>query len=85
MLKNFQRIYLATFCLWLVTAGAAATLQPGMVRIPDGRYQPFFRAATDPKEVPVKAFALDILPVTNGDFLEFVRTHPQWQKSQVKR
>lgn len=56
-----------------------------MVRIPDGVYRPFFRGAGDPKEVPVKAFALDIYPVTNGDFLEFVRSNPQWRRSQVKR
>lgn len=56
-----------------------------MALIPDGVYRPLFRAETDPKEVPVKAFALDILPVTNGDFLEFVRAHPRWQRSQVKK
>lgn len=84
MWKNFQRICFATVCLRLVAVGAAEPLPPGMARIPDGMYRPFFRAADDAKEIPVKAFALDILPVTNGDFLEFVRTHPQWQKSQVK-
>jgi sulfatase modifying factor 1 len=57
----------------------------GMVLVPDGVYRPMFRAETDPQEVPVKAFALDILPVTNGDFLEFVRANPRWQRSQVKR
>ena len=56
-----------------------------MALIPDGVYRPLFRAETDPKEIPVKAFALDILPVTNGDFLEFVRENPRWQRSQVKR
>jgi formylglycine-generating enzyme len=58
---------------------------PGMALIPDGVYRPFFRGPADPKEVPVKAFRLDILPVTNGDFLEFVRAHPRWRRSQMKR
>ena len=71
-------------------AGAAAQSsgqQPpaGMAVIPVGVYRPWFRAESDPKEVPVKAFALDILPVTNGDFLEFVRANPRWRRSQVKR
>lgn len=57
----------------------------GMAVIPDGVYRPLFRAETDPKEVPVKPFCLDILPVTNGDFLEFVRANPRWQRSRVKR
>jgi len=57
----------------------------GMARIPDGIYHPLFRAITDPKEVPVKSFYLDVLPVTVDDFLEFVRANPRWQRSRVKR
>jgi formylglycine-generating enzyme required for sulfatase activity len=33
--------------------------------------------------VAVAPFLLDELPVTNGDFLEFLRTHPKWQRSHV--
>ncbi len=57
----------------------------GMVTVPAGVYQPPFRSETDAKEVPVRAFALDRLPVTNGDFLGFVRADPRWCRSQVKR
>jgi len=56
-----------------------------MARIPDGVYRPLFRGLTDLKEVPVKSFYLDVLPVTNKDFLEFVRANPRWQRSQVRR
>lgn len=87
MYKTFQRI-----CMVMVLVGAAATaaraIEPipaGMARIPDGVYRPFFRGTGDPKEIRVHAFAIDILPVTNGDFLKFVRSHPQWRRSQVKR
>ena len=31
----------------------------------------------------VEPFALQRLPVTNSDFLDFVRTHPGWQRGQV--
>jgi formylglycine-generating enzyme required for sulfatase activity len=84
MSKTIQLICLATISAWALKVCAADLPIAGMVRIPDGVHRPFFRAATDPKEVPVKSFEFDILPVTNGDFLEFVRTHPQWQKSRVK-
>lgn len=47
---------------------------PGMALVPAGRYTPLFRAEGDPKDIPVDAFLLDVLPVTNADFLEFVRT-----------
>jgi len=56
-----------------------------MVLIRDGAYRPLFRAENDPKEIPVMAFYLDAFPVTNGDFLEFVRANPRWRHSRVKR
>jgi sulfatase modifying factor 1 len=69
-----------------VGAGVFAADPPaGMVRIPDGVFRPFFRSQTDAPETPVKGFWLDIEPVTNGQFLEFVRANPQWRRSQVKR
>jgi len=57
----------------------------GMALIPAGVYRPLVRDATEPKEVPVKAFYLDRLPVTVGDYLQFVRANPRWQRSQVQR
>ena len=56
-----------------------------MVLVPAGRYVPLFRGEKDPKEVAVPPFFLDVFPVTNGDFLNFVRANPKWQRSQVKR
>ena len=58
---------------------------PGMVRVPAGVYRPFFRTESDLKEVPVAEFALDVHPVTNAEFLDFVRAQPRWRRSQVKR
>jgi len=84
MLKNIQFIFLTALSAWTAMACEAETLPEGMVRIPTGIYHPFFRATNDPKEITVKGFALDMLPVTIGEFLEFVRTHPQWQRSRVK-
>ena len=76
--------------LLLAMAAAApisgATSAPqGMVLIPSGIYRPLFRAANEAKEVPVKSFYLDTLPVTVGEYLEFVRANPRWQRSQVKK
>jgi formylglycine-generating enzyme required for sulfatase activity len=56
-----------------------------MVLIGQGTYRPLFRNAAEPKEVPVKAFYLDIAPVTTADFLEFVQANPRWRRSQIKR
>jgi formylglycine-generating enzyme required for sulfatase activity len=58
---------------------------PGMVLIRDGIHKLLFRGVNDPKVIPVQAFRLDIVPVTNGEFLEFVRANPKWRRSQMKR
>jgi formylglycine-generating enzyme len=58
---------------------------PGMALIPAGRYSPLFRAEKDPKEAAVSAFFLDVTPVTNAEYLEFVEANPKWRRSQVKR
>jgi formylglycine-generating enzyme required for sulfatase activity len=79
-----------SFCalvLFLSVAGLApaASAPPGMAGVPAGIYRPLFRSENEPREIPVKAFALDIHPVTNAEFLDFVRANPRWRRSQVKR
>jgi formylglycine-generating enzyme required for sulfatase activity len=56
-----------------------------MIMVPAGRYAPFFKGADEPREVPLNAFWLDAFPVTNADFLEFVKANPKWRRSHVKR
>jgi formylglycine-generating enzyme required for sulfatase activity len=62
----------------------------GMALIPSGSFVPLYsvapRAPGEPAAaIPVPAFALDVLPVTNRQFLAFVRAEPRWQRSRVKR
>jgi sulfatase modifying factor 1 len=72
-------------CFQALHAAAASNAPaPEMALIPAGIYRPVFRSATEAKEVPVGAFYLDRLPVTTGEFLEFVRANPTWQRSRVK-
>ena len=56
-----------------------------MATLPDGKYRPLFRGEKDAKEIAIASFQLDERPVTNGEFLGFVRENPKWQRSQVKR
>jgi formylglycine-generating enzyme len=86
MRRNLPYLRLAALLFCVVGAevfGGEATND--MVQIPAGVYRPLFRAINEMKEVPVKSFFLDVLPVTNEDFLKFVRANPRWQRSQVKR
>lgn len=57
----------------------------GMVQVPAGIYRPPFPTAAGSNGVPVKAFHLDVIPVTNAEFLKFVRAHPRWRRSQASR
>jgi formylglycine-generating enzyme required for sulfatase activity len=83
-LRSKLRSGLVLACLGLASITAGQT-PPGMASIPGGMFRPLFRGVTDLKEVPVKAFYLDKLPVSNADYLEFVRANPRWQRSNVKR
>jgi formylglycine-generating enzyme required for sulfatase activity len=67
-----------------------------MVRVPAGTYLPLYAAPASPearkvvrtsarRRVAVAPFEIDVYPVTNGEFLEFVRAHPEWRRSRVPR
>ena len=67
--------------------GAAAQAPSPTVLIPGGEYTSFYPAAVSaPSEaVPerktkVAAFQMDVHPVTNAQFLAFVREHPTWRR-----
>lgn len=90
---------LITICgLWLVLfvpdARADSTVHEGMVWVPSGSYEPLFRdqaadtgggVRSGPDRVRVKGFWIDPYPVTNGDYLDFVLSHPEWRRSKAKR
>jgi len=64
--------------LWL-SAGA----QPeDMVLVEQDTFMPFYNSSGD--SVIVESFYMDVYPVTNAEFLEFVEANPEWQRSNVK-
>ncbi len=85
----------ATITVAMLTASfavsVAAEVEPGvMVAAPAGFYTPFLKVRAVNADEPVKstrwidAFRIDIEPVTNAQFLDFVTTHPEWRKSRIK-
>lgn len=59
-----------------------------MVHIPGGVFKPPIDASGDSRgPVPVKVapFELDVYPVTNAQYLSFVRSQPDWRRSKVAR
>lgn len=69
----------------------AAASSSKMAEIPAGSFQPFFSAkaalAAGAKAEPekVEAFSIDRTPVTNAEFLAFVKKNPQWRRSLIPR
>lgn len=54
-----------------------------MARVGPGVLRPLYPPAPGVTEVPVPPFELDRRSVTNGEFLAFVQSHPQWQRGAV--
>src|SRR5579872_7091601 len=75
-----------------VTASGVPILRTSpMVNIPAGEYVPFFqespgkgKARVENVPLRMKAFRLDALPVTNAQYLDFVREHSEWRRSRIK-
>lgn len=73
----------------LVVALTVASLRAESARAPmalidGGTYRPFYPATPKEREVAIRAFRLDKLPVTNADFLAFVRRNPKWRRDRVE-
>lgn len=65
------------------TTAVSPVASADMVVVPAGIYAPLLRTKDEPARVAVAAFRLDVRPVTNAEFLEFVRAHPAWRRSRV--
>lgn len=53
-----------------------------MVTIKGGEFLPLYGSDT---KVKVDNFMMDVYPVTNEEFLQFVKEYPRWKRSQVKQ
>ncbi len=70
------------FSVTMVT-GAEPAHAASMADVPAGTYVPLYTTNKTPRKVD--AFRLDVLSVTQREYLAFVIKHPQWQRSKVKR
>lgn len=89
--KSISWLTAAVVVIAVAPIAAAAPPRPPMVLLPGGTYLPFFQEGAGKGKAPVASvpahiapFRLDVFPVTNSQYLEFVRRHPEWRRSQVK-
>jgi formylglycine-generating enzyme required for sulfatase activity len=52
-----------------------------MVKIKGGKYIPLY--GRDSMKVSINDFSMDVFPVTNKEYLAFVKKNPKWQKSKT--
>lgn len=72
-----------TIIALVLLATASASAGPRAVVGP-GTYRPVFPTSPGEASVAVPGFQLDVVPVTNGEFLAFVKANPAWQRGRVK-
>ena len=53
------------------------------IEVPAGKYQSVLPTADTPLDVAIQSMAMRSEPVTNAEYLDFVRKHPQWQRDNV--
>ena len=83
-IRHLFAVAVIALCAREAMAGSAPKVVPvGMVHIPAGSYEPILRGKDELERVPVAAFLLDERPVTNAEFLEFVRANPKWRRAAV--
>ena len=68
---------------WLLAAAIAAAGAEERALLPGGEFTPVVAPGGKEKSVRIAPFALDRRPVTNGEFLAFVRALRQWQRGRV--
>mgnify|MGYP006152604403 CR=1 FL=1 len=71
----------ALLALALIAGGPAAA--GDWVRLPGGEFQSVLRYEDTGGKVTLPGFALQQRPVTNADYLAFVRKHPRWQRGKA--
>lgn len=69
--------------LLLVTLCCGLAQSADMASVPGTEWRSILPTGTKRDTVHVDSFLMDRTPVTNEQFLAFVRAHPQWQRQRV--
>lgn len=86
--RVLARVMLALFAGALqVTSALAASeaknARPLYVHLPGGKFRSVLPPDGKSSLAMISPYELRALPITNGEFLSFVETHPQWRRDRV--
>lgn len=74
---TISRLAIGILFFWITSAYC----QSEMVLIKGGTYLPLY--GRDSLQVTIPDFNMDVYPVTNQEFVRFVKNNPKWQKSKL--
>ncbi len=77
-MNTILRLTIGVFLFFAIQANC----QSQMVLIEGGTYIPLY--GRDSLPVTINDFEMDVYPVTNEEYLQFVKKYPKWQRSNVK-
>jgi len=75
--------YLNILLLLILSQACALPVLSADILVKEGVYMPFFRDKDEPDQ-KIPALKVDKYPVTNAEYLKFVKSHPEWKKSLRK-
>lgn len=82
-MKQLLKISIVVLLLSCVITAKPNSSDKKMALIPAGTYTPLYVDDTTDQSIKVDSFLIDKYPVTNKEFLEFVKANPKWQRSKV--
>ncbi len=53
------------------------------VLIKEGKFEPLYDARAKPLPIKIESYLLDGTPVTNRDYMEFLKFNPSWGKNEI--
>ena len=78
-MKTILRLSICLLLFWVTNANC----QSKMVSIKGGTYTPLY--GRDSLQVTIADFQMDVYPVTNQEYLSFVKKYPKWKRlSQLR-
>ena len=78
-----MRAALALLLLALPFAGLAGDVAPRYAGLPGGKFRSALQYEDAKDGVRIKPYALMRTPVSNAEFLAFVKANPQWRRDRV--
>jgi formylglycine-generating enzyme len=76
-----KKLISISFLVLFLPILSLAQAEKNMAKINKGTFVPLF--GVDTNQVTIKNFLMDIYPVTNEEYLTFLKAYPKWKKSKV--